>query len=476
MKPEAQASPLKDSLIHLVLAVARAPLGSRFTDSLREMRRVQWCSTSALLSRSEVKLASLLKHAADNVPYYRDLYRRRGVQADALRTISDLQALPVLTKSDYRTCQPETLRAVNVPRSAHVERRTSGSTGEPFEFSLDRRAVPVIFASHLFYDSWHGLSPFDRYVRIVAPPATQVPLPADASTSVRVRRAITSHLQQLYERLTQEKITVWEVSSDGAKRIWLRIEAFRPKFIMGYTSTLAALADELLQCHLPLSRPVHGVITIAETLTPNRKRLIEQYFNAPIINRYGLREFGAWSAQSCRESPDRFHINTELVVCEVLRPDGTPCAAGETGRVVMTDLCNFARPFIRYDTGDLAVAVADTCACGRGFPLLGPIDGRSVDCLRTPSGDEISPAILGHFLFVYHPHLEAVRHYQLVQDTPTRVTLLVVPGREWDEARRERVRSDLRQLVGGEMEVDVQAVTEIRPEQSGKRPTIKTWR
>ena len=160
-------------------------------------------------------------------------------------------------------------------------------------------------------------------------------------------------------------------------------------------------------------------------------------------------------------------------MCEVLRPNGTPCADGETGRVVLTDLHNFARPFIRYDTGDLAVATAEHCSCGRGFPLLGRLEGRSLDCLRTPSGDEISPAILGHFLFVYHDHLEAVRHYQLIQETDTRANLLVVPGEGWDEERRERLRSDLKQLLGDQMHVDVQVVSEIRPEKSGKRPIIK---
>ena len=160
-------------------------------------------------------------------------------------------------------------------------------------------------------------------------------------------------------------------------------------------------------------------------------------------------------------------------MCEVLRADGTPCTAGETGRVVLTDLHNFARPFIRYDTGDLAVAVDDDCPCERGFPLLGSIEGRSLDCLRTPSGNEISPAILGHFLFVYHDHLEVVRHYQLVQESDTRVTLLVVPGEGWNEERRLRLRADLNQLLGDEMEVDVQTVAEIHPEKSGKRPIIK---
>lgn len=470
---EAKHATIKGPLTNAMLKLASVGLGGRFAASLDDMQRVQWLPTEELLARSEARLASLLKHAAENVPYYRDLYKRQGFEADQLRTIGDLQALPIFTKSDYRACDPETIYATNVPASLRIDRKTSGSTGEPFHFSLDRRALPIIFASHLFYDSWHGLQPFDKYLRIIAPPAAQPALPPDASTSVRLQRAITGRLQNFYESWTQKKISLWEVNSEGAENIWRRIEAFQPKFVMGYTSTLAAIADELLQRDLKLSRPVQGVITIAETLTPNRKRLIEKYFNAPIINRYGLREFGWWAAQSCRESTDRFHINTELVVCEVLRPDGSPCAAGETGRIVLTDLHNFARPFIRYDTGDLAVAVDESCPCGRGFPLLGPIEGRSLDCLRTPSGNEISPAILGHFLFVYHGHLEAVRHFQLVQETATRVTLLIVPGDAWNEERRTRLRADLNQLLGDEMEVDVQTVVEIHPEKSGKRPIIK---
>ena len=166
-------------------------------------------------------------------------------------------------------------------------------------------------------------------------------------------------------------------------------------------------------------------------------------------------------------------MNTELVVCEVLRPDGTPCAPGETGRVVLTDLHNFARPFIRYDTGDLAMAVSESCSCGRGFPLLGSIEGRSLECLRTPSGGELGPTVLGHFLFVYHDHLEAVRQYQLVQETANRVNLLIVPGEGWDEERRARIRSDLMHLIGGGIEVAVNTVKEIPLEKSGKRPIIK---
>lgn len=456
----------------LLLNVASVPLGGRFADSLDEMKRVQWLPTDEVVARSETRLTTLLQHTAENVPYYRAWCQKNDLKPDELSTIKDLRKLPILTKSDYRQIDPEALNARNVPASLRIPRATSGSTGEPFQFSIDRRALPIIFASHLFYDSWYGFEPFDRFVRIVAPPAPAAPLPP-ASPPVRLRRAMTTRLQSFYEGLTQEKISLWELSSEGAENILRRIERFQPKFVMGYTSTLATIADELLQRNRKLSRPLEGVITIAETLTPDRKRSIERFFGPTIINRYGLREFGSWSAQSCRESPEQFHINTELVVCEVLRQDGTPCAPGETGRIVLTDLHNFARPFVRYDTGDLAVAVSESCSCGRGFPKLGRIEGRSLDCLQTPSGALISPAILGHFLFVYNDHLQAVRQYQLVQESPNRVRLLIVPAEKWDDERRSQIQLDLSRLIGEGMDVIVETVNEIRPEKSGKRPIIK---
>jgi phenylacetate-CoA ligase len=330
---------------------------------------------------------------------------------------------------------------------------------------VDRAALPVVYASHLFYDSWLGLRPFDRYVRIVAPPA---PAPGGPRLLTWAQRA--------YEALTQDRISVWEIDHQRAQDIWRRMEAFRPDFILGYTSTLAAIADLLERRGLKLTRRPRGVITIAETLTPERRRLIEEYFAAPITNRYGLREFGSWSAQSCAASPERFHVNTELVVCELLRQDGSEAAPGETARVVLTDLWNYARPFIRYDTGDLAAALPDPCPCGRGFPLLGSIEGRSAECLATADGKVISPAILGHYLFVYNDQARAVRCYQLVEESPGRVTLLVVPGDLWNDRSAAALRQNVAELVGPKVEVAVRSVPAIPPEPSGKRPIIKPLR
>jgi phenylacetate-CoA ligase len=467
----APAATLRHSFVRAALTAGRAVVGRRFSELAHGMDEAQWLPAAALQERSGARLRALLEHTAATVPFYREL----GISVSG-SPMEALRRFPVMSKSAYRERGLEPFCSDRIPDFRRIDRSTSGSTGEPFRFVLDRAALPVIFASHLFYDSWFGLRPFDRYVRIMSPPAPVPGLPPKTPVLFRIRDAATRRLQRLYESWTQEKIMVWEVSADTAESIYRRMERFKPDYVLGYTSTLAVIADELIKRGLRLSRPIQAVVTIAETLSAPRRKLIEDYF-APefIVNRYGMREFGSWSAQNCTHSPDRFHINTELVVAEVLREDGSAASPGEIGRVVLTDLWNYARPFVRYFTGDLAVAgPAGPCACGRGFPLLGQIEGRSHECLYTPSGKVISPAVLGHYLFVYNNHLDSVRHYQLVQDGDDSVRLLVMPSNRWTDGTAAVLAEAIDKLVGGEMHVTVEPVLEIPTERSGKRPIIKS--
>ena len=234
----------------------------------------------------------------------------------------------------------------------------------------------------------------------MAPAAAEPELPRDTPFSALIRYKLRSSLQSAYEKRTQLRFSTFQIDPASIVDIYRKIDAFRPKFVLGYTSSLATLSAELLTRNLRLSHRVRGVITIAESLTLERRRLISEYFQAPITNRYGQREFKFWCGQNCEASPDGFHINTELVTPEVLRDDGSPAAPGESGQLVLTHLSNYAMPFIRYATGDRAALAPRPCACGRGFPLIERLDGRSGECLRTPSGKVLDPVTLGQFLFV----------------------------------------------------------------------------
>jgi phenylacetate-CoA ligase len=456
----------------LALGAAGALLGGRFPALLREMKYAQWLPQAELEARAESRLARLLKHAAENVPFYREAYQGLGLTPDALRTLKDLQRLPVVGKSTFLKGPPERFFAAGVPPYARVTKLTSGSTGEPFAFAMDRAKLPLIFASHLFYDSWYGVRPFDRGIRIVSPSSPD--LPSDMPVGVRLHQEVSRRLQLLYEALTLKKIRLWSFDEQQAEDIYERIEAVRPAYIYSGASTLAALADILLRQDRLLHRPPRCVISIAETITPHRRHLIETYFRAPIINRYGLNEQGYWCAQSCPESPERFHLNTELEVLEVVRQDGSPADVGEIGRLVMTDLHNYTMPFIRYDTGDMGVALPGPCACGRGFPQIGPIDGRTHECIQTPSGKIVTPSRWSHFLFIHKTeYFDSVRQYQLEWSPPGRARLLIVPAETFNDDKRKRLRDDAAWILGDDVTVSVETVTNIPPEKSGKRPIIK---
>ena len=456
------------------LATGRLLLGSAFADAYREMSEAQWLSPEELRLRSEDRLAKLLSHAARTVPYYRDFCVAAELRPESLRTLEDLKRLPVVDKNTYREGPLSRFLAEDIGGHRRLDYTTSGSTGEPLKFCLDRRAMPLVFASHLFYDSWFGLRPFDRYVRFMAPPAADPPLASHAPFLFRLKQQVSTHLKKLYESLTQQHFSMFDVDPEQVGGIYERMNAFRPAYVLGYTSTLATLADQLLQRGLRLDRPLKGVITIAEPLTPPRRKLIEEYFQARIINRYGQREFKYWSSQSCAASDSRFHVNTELVVAEVLRADGSDAEPGEVGRLVMTNLHNHVMPFVRYDTADLASLMSGRCECGRGFPVLASLEGRSQEVLVTPSGRMINPTSLGHYLFVIHDYVETLKHFQLVQLDQRRVRLLVVPHEPLGDGEKGRLSADLASLLGGEMEVAIESVSEIPLERSGKRPVIKS--
>ena len=113
----------------------------------------------------------------------------------------------------------------------------------------------------------------------------------------------------------------------GANTCGVRIAAFRPDYLMGYTSALATVADNLLRADLRLSVPLRAVVTIAETLSPDRRRVIEGIL--PRSDHQSLRASRIRSLErpTCSLSGAQFHVNTELVVAEIPSPRRLPGAA-----------------------------------------------------------------------------------------------------------------------------------------------------
>jgi phenylacetate-CoA ligase len=208
---------------------------------------------------------------------------------------------------------------------------------------------------------------------------------------------------------------------------WL--QELRPDYVMSYPGSFEELA---LANHgrIPVDS-LRGLIAISTMLTPSLRRRLQDIYGVPIHQTYGLNEIGKVAV---RCEAGRYHVHMEHCIVEIVDADGQPCRPGETGRVLVTALRNFAMPLFRYDTGDLAEAVAGPCPCGRTLPSFGEIAGRFRRYQGLPAGTrQRVNALLDAFSNVPADAFEFLREYQLHQDRENRFTLRLrtagpVPG------------------------------------------------
>jgi phenylacetate-CoA ligase len=207
---------------------------------------------------------------------------------------------------------------------------------------------------------------------------------------------------------TGPQVSITRSSSVEFQLDWLRKE--RPGYLMTFPGTLATLV------YAAQGKPVdslRGLRTISATLTEAMRTQIESATQLKVQQPYGLNEIGAVAS---RCAAGRYHVNAEHCVVEIVDGNDQPCGPGEFGRVLVTALTNVAMPLLRYDTGDMAEAVAGDCECGRTLPGFGRILGRYRAMQHTPEGTSRRVNLLLDTMQALPLEvLAALREYQLHQ-------------------------------------------------------------
>src|SRR5690606_4688500 len=117
-----------------------------------------------------------------------------------------------------------------------------------------------------------------------------------------------------------------------------------------YARALAHVARFYEASSLQLYRP-QSIITPAQVLSDEDRAVIERVVQAPVFNRYGCREVGVLASEC--DQHDGLHTMAEGLYIEIVVGDRL-AEPGEVGRILVTDLLNFAMPLIRYEIGDMA--------------------------------------------------------------------------------------------------------------------------
>jgi phenylacetate-CoA ligase len=169
--------------------------------------------------------------------------------------------------------------------------------------------------------------------------------------------------------------------SESQDNILKMINRYQPDIILGYCSIVKDLAKKIKDENIRGIFPKMIFLT-GEALTTEDRIYISSIFNTEVFHYYATNECGliAWE---CKEHSG-YHINSDNVIVEFIKEDGTYAKAGEEGEIVLTNLNSYTMPFIRYRIGDIGIPSDEKCPCERNLPLMKMLTGRVMTILFYP--------------------------------------------------------------------------------------------
>ncbi|MEO8774096.1 MAG: CoF synthetase [Gelidibacter sp.] len=324
-----------------------------------------------------IALDNLLLHVVKNVPYYRNI------------DFKSINNFLIINKTIIKLNFNE-FRANNFEEKGLIKMSTSGSTGTPFTVYHDKNKKSRNYADTLYFGNKGGYDLGNKlvYLKIWGKENMR------ASWHYKVQNISTIDVKNLNNKEIKKLIDGFQNNSQKVHTV------------LGYVSALEQIIkycekNNIYDLHCEFS----GVITMAEGLSSETRQKLQKLFKCPVVARYSNLENGIIAQQEV--DSDRFLINTASYFVEIFHPDRDELLEdGSFGRIVLTDLYNYATPLVRYDTGDMGIKIKEN-----GKTYLKTVEGRKVDLLYNTSGEIISPFIVATTMWKY---LE-IDQFQLIQ-------------------------------------------------------------
>ena len=406
------------------------------------LMRNQRLQPEELMKLQSRKLRTMVKHSYDNVPYYHSLFREAKLRPDDVKTTEDLDKIPISKKQDIVVLPLEETVAKNIDLSNCLTRRTSGSTGTPMAVYWEKRARLLNYLQHY---RWH-LGCGDKITNRGVVVGNRVLLPTHPLQKIGVFK--TKDISPFADPETQIK----------------QIKEFDPHTMLAPPSCARILAKEITERDLQ-GINIHLIFTGAELLDENTRKLISEAFDAEVFDQHGTTEVGGVCGECIKRTG--YHIWSDSVLVEIIQ-DCETVSKGEEGEITVTNLTNYAMPFIRYNLEDRGVLFGKECSCGSCFPLMKITGGRSSDIIHLPGGGAMSGVVVYQRLI----EIQGIKQFQLSQEKVDRFTVKIVKGSKFTNATYEKIKGILKQKLGN-VEIDVSTVDNIPREKSGKFKPFK---
>lgn len=412
--------------------------GRRIKQHLKEIELcVKYPNTDKAIQKRSNNLERLLKHAINTTPYYK-----------IINNTDDINNFPVIRKTTIQD-NFELFQSSKFKDKNNFKVSTSGSTGVPFllfqnQGKRNRNHADVIY----FFNEAHFKIGNKLY---------ELEVWRGHNQKGKLKSWLQNATQFDISRLTDQRIEAFldKLKSDKQSK----------KTMLGFASAYEMIAQYLEKNNILLKDlGITSAIANSEYLNPYTKLTLGKHLNTTVLSRYSSEEVGI-IAQQTIDSPNSFVINHASYYVEILNLyNDHPVKTGEFGRIIVTDLFNYAMPLIRYDTGDIA-----KLGLGKdGAMELEQIEGRKMDLIYDSKGNIISSFVVYTKFYKYYTLL---KQYQFIQQGEKEYEVKLNLQGDYFEFEIDLI-NDIKTDFGEDAEVTISYVDEIPPLASGKRRKV----
>ena len=397
------------------------------------LERSQWFSKERLEQYQIKRLRTILNIAYNHSDYYQKIFNRLDIHPNDIKNMDDLKNLPLLTKDDIRD-NFHSLQTSLADKYHAKQHSTSGSTGQPVSFLLDKPANVLEFCYYWRHWSWAGYRLGARFGELTPGFFLRHPECKDH----------ISHFSRMTGRIQLNSLMIGEHT---AKIFAAVIRQYGIKFLNGLASTLYYFALLFRKAGIN-DISFKAIFSQGEMLLPAYRALIESTFHCKVYDSYGHMER---TVGICECPAGGYHINSEYGILEIIPDTNHPDEHASSGIAVGTSLHNFSMPLVRYVINDRIEldTSGKQCSCGRGLPLIKKLWGRQEDVIITPDGRLVTD------IFTVFEEVPGIELARIEQVDKKKVVVTVARAYDWQDQSELALKADLEQYLGTQMCIEI---------------------
>jgi phenylacetate-CoA ligase len=341
------------------------------------------------------RLQELVAYVYANVPFYKKKLDGAGVKPDDIKTLSDIERIPVTTKEDLRDNYPFGLFARPMRDVVRIH-ASSGTTGKPTVVGYTKNDL----------DMWS-----DVVARLVCAAGAT----ADDIVQIAFGYGLFTGALGLHYGLEKLGATVVPTSSGNTEKQIMLMGDFGTTAIVSTPSYAMYIAEEAMSLGIdPRSLNVKLGLFGSEGCSDEFRAKVEEAWGLFATDNYGMSELvGPGVSGECRYRAG-MHFAEDHFLPEIIDPDTlTVRNRGDVGELIITTLTKEAFPLLRYRTKDITSIDYSICSCGRTHARMQKPKGRSDDMLKI-KGVNVFPTQIESVLIAI-PHVGT--NYQIILKT-----------------------------------------------------------